>query len=324
MGGSDKPDPQRRFSVVPLRQATTGSSKAPGAQPVVPRATRPAELAGAVVRTAREAAFEKAKEAFLEKRPYLKFAFSNPYNLSLLLGGLAASVLTLNPVLAIATLGLEGIWLLHAPESKRLRHLLWDPQFDKLRKALAAQERAERLKNVGERERERVENLVARQEEIQVLAGRNPSFTGDLLRNELVKTDRLVDAFVDMAVTSGRYEEYLASVDLDGLDRDRARWEREVRSGKEGDPQVDLARKNLSIILRRLDKMKEIQRYLTVARGQLDLIENSFQLIADQIVTMQSPQELSGQLNELLDGVESIRQTAVETEQILNTLGTGA
>jgi hypothetical protein len=324
MGGSDKPDPQRRFSVVPSRQATTGSSKAPGAQPVVPRTTRPADLAGAVVRTAREAAFEKAKEAFLEKRPYLKFAFSNPYNLSLFIGGLAASVLTLNPVLAIATLGLEGIWLLHAPESKRLRHLLWDPRFDKLRKALAAEERAERLKNVGESERERVESLVARQEEIQVLAGRNPSFTGDLLRNELVKTDRLVDAFVDMAVTSGRYEEYLASVDLDGLDRDRARWEREVRSGKEGDPQVDLARKNLSIIMRRLDKMKEIQRYLTVARGQLDLIENSFQLIADQIVTMQSPQELSGQLNELLDGVESIRQTAVETEQILNTLGTGA
>jgi hypothetical protein len=39
---------------------------------------------------------------------------------------------------------------------------------------------------------------------------------------------------------------------------------------------------------------------------------------------MQSPQELSGQLNELLDGVESIRQTAVETEQLLNTLGTGS
>ena len=63
--------------------------------------------------------------------------------------------------------------------------------------------------------------------------------------------------------------------------------------------------------------MKEIGRYLDVARGQLDLIENSFQLIADQIVTMQSPQELSGQLNELLDGVESIRQTAVETEAMI-------
>ncbi len=66
--------------------------------------------------------------------------------------------------------------------------------------------------------------------------------------------------------------------------------------------------------------MQEIRRYLDVARGQLDLIENSFQLIADNIVTMQSPQELSGQLNELLDGVESIRQTAAETEAALSTM----
>jgi hypothetical protein len=76
--------------------------------------------------------------------------------------------------------------------------------------------------------------------------------------------------------------------------------------------------------MKRQEKMKEIQHYLDVARGQLDLIENSFQLIADQIVTMQSPQELSGQLNELLDGVESIRQTAAETDAILNTLGATA
>ena len=67
--------------------------------------------------------------------------------------------------------------------------------------------------------------------------------------------------------------------------------------------------------------MKEIHRYLRVARGQLDLIEHSFQLIADQIVTMQSPQELTGQLDELLDGVESIKQTAADTERLLNPMG---
>jgi hypothetical protein len=113
-------------------------------------------------------------------------------------------------------------------------------------------------------------------------------------------------------------------VDIAGLDEDRARLEQEVKEGADGGTHTDLAKKNLAIILKRLEKMTEIQRYLEVARGQLDLIDNSFQLIADQIVTMQSPQELSGQLNELLDGVESIRQTAVETDAILNTLGAPA
>ena len=70
--------------------------------------------------------------------------------------------------------------------------------------------------------------------------------------------------------------------------------------------------------MKRPERMQEIQGYLGVARGQLDLIENSFQLIADQIVTMQSPQELSGQLDELLEGVEAIRESARDTEALLD------
>ena len=96
-------------------------------------------------------------------------------------------------------------------------------------------------------------------------------------------------------------------MDLNALSRERTRWEVNCKAGKEGDAEVDVARKNLAIVLKRIDKLQEIKRYMGVARGQLDLIDNSFQLIADQIVTMQSPQQLSGQLDELLDGVESIR-----------------
>jgi hypothetical protein len=237
---------------------------------------------------------------------------------------LAVAALTLNPVLALAAVGLEGLWLLWAPDSKTLKTLVWDPKFERMKAAHLERERAERLRRLGPAERTRVNNLMAKQAEIRRLAARNPSFSGELLRGELRKTERLVESFIDMAVTTGRYEEYLASVDVDAIERDRGRWEREARSADAGDVRADLARKNHAIILRRLEKMKEIRHYLTVARGQLDLIENSFQLIADQIVTMQSPQELSGQLNELLDGVESIRQTAVETDRILNALGTGA
>ena len=267
-----------------------------------------------------DAARNLATSTLFEKRPYLQMAFKNPYNLSVFFGALAAAGLTLNPVLAVVALGLEGLWLLHGPENERLKHLLWDPRFDKLKKALQAQERAERLKTVGDADRGRVDALVARQEEIRRLAAQNPSFTGDLLRNELVKTDRLVDAFVEMAVTCARYESYLGSVDDGALDRDRRKYDSIVKSSNTDPQQAQIAKKNLDIVTKRIDKMKEIHRYLTVARGQLDLIENSFQLIADQIVTMQSPQELSGQLDELLDGVEAIRQTAHDTERILGSM----
>jgi hypothetical protein len=280
-----------------------------------------AQVAPTVKGGIRDAARQVARGAALDRSPYLKMAFTNPYNLSLFTGALAAAGLTLNPVLAVVALGLEGLWLLHAPDNKRLRHVLWDPKFDMLRKAIEAQDRATRLATVGDEERQRVNALVVRQEEIRRLAAQNPSFTGDLLRNELVKTERLVDAFVEMAVTCARYEAYLDSIDANALEKDRKRYEALSKSAGPDDQQAQIARKNLAIVTKRVEKMAEIKRYLSVARGQLDLIENSFQLIADQIVTMQSPQELSGQLDELLDGVEAIRQTAQDTDKILNGMG---
>jgi len=271
-------------------------------------------------RAVRETAREMVQNAIFEKRPYLKMAFANPYNLSLVLGGIAASVLTANPIPAIVALGAEGLWLLHAPESKMLRRLLWDPRFEKIRLAVEQQERAERMRNLSPEERERVENLAQRQIDINRLAAQNPSFTGDLLRNELVKTSRLVNAFLEMALTCGRYESYLENVDLNTLERDRERFRGRAGSDKVPQQEREIAKKNLAVIEKRLEKLRDIRSYLGVARGQLDLIENSFQLISDQIVTMQSPTELSGQLDDLLDGVESIKQTAADTEKMLNTL----
>ena len=268
-----------------------------------------------------EAVVASARDAILEKRPYLKFAFANPYNLSLFGGALAAAGLTMNPLLAVVAIGAEALWLLYAPESARLRHLLWDPRFEKVRDAVERQERAERMAVLAQADRERVEHLVAQKRHIQRLAAQNPSFTADLLRGELVKTDRLVEAFLDMAVTCARYEQYLESIDIAGLDKDRDRWDRAIRAGKDGDPQTEIAKKNLAVIMKRFEKVQEIRRYLGVARGQLDLIENSFKLLADQIVTMQSPQQLSGQLDELLDGVQAIKDSTADTERLLNSLG---
>jgi hypothetical protein len=268
-----------------------------------------------------EASKAYVKQSIYKQRPYVKAAFANPYNLSLFLGGLAAAGLTFSPFLAVMVVCLEVLWMAFAPGSKLLQKTLWDPQFDKERLAEEQAALAARVQMLAEHDRTRVEELVTRQQEINALAAQNPSFTGELLRTELGKTDRLVEAFIDMAVTCARYEQYLESVDLSEMERNRQRWERIVKNGEKGGDETVIARKNLAVIMKRLEKMKEIHHYLMVARGQLDLIENSFQLIADQIVTMQSPQELTGQLDELLDGVESIKQTAVDTERLLNPLG---
>jgi len=275
---------------------------------------------GDLNRAIRETARDVVTDAVFEKRPYLKMAFSNPYNLSLFLGTLGAAVATANPILAAIAIAGEALWLLHGSDSKTLRRLLWDPRLDKVRLALEERDREQRMKGLPQRDRDRVHELVSRQAEINRLASQNPSFTGDLLRGELFKTRRLVDDFLEMAIRCARYASYLETVDLNELERDRERWQSRLSSDRISEPEREVAKQNLAVIQKRIEKLRELRDYLVVARGQLDLIDNSFRLIADQIVMMQSPAELSGQLNDLLDGVESIRQTALDTEKILNTM----
>lgn len=259
-----------------------------------------------------------------DRRPYLRMAFANPYNLSLLAGGFAVSALTAAPVLGLLTLGLEALWLLHAPDSQLLKKLLWDPQFERQRASMAAAARIGRMQPLDRAARARVDALIERQAEIRRLAAQNPSFAGDLLRTELGKTDRLVEAFLDMSLTCQRYETYLENVDTNQLNADRKRYGLIAKAGNANDPEAQIAQKNVDVTDKRLAKLAEIKHYLQVAKGQLDLIENSFQLLVEQIVTMQSPRELSGQLDELLDGVEAIRETARDTEQLIGPLDNNA
>jgi hypothetical protein len=256
-----------------------------------------------------------------EKPSYSKYAFLNPYNISLLVGAMVMSMLTQNPLVAVAALGAEAIWMLNAPGSRALQRLLWDPQFEREKRAWEAQQRAGRVMLLSPRDRGRIERLIQLKRDIQRLASQNPSFTGELVRAELVKTEKLADSFLDMAVTCARYEQYLSTVDLPALDAERDRWDHAVKDGASDHQQVGIAKKNLAIIMKRFEKVQEIRRYLDVARGELDLIENSFRLLADQIVTMQSPHELAGQLDELLTSVEAIKESAADTEKMLASIG---
>ncbi len=262
------------------------------------------------------------EEKFPEKPSYFKYTLANPYNLTLLGGAIVASVLTLNPLIAVAALGIEGLWLLHGSQSRFMQRMLWDPIYEKEKLEYEQRRRMAQVEKLSQGGQQRVIALIDKEKEIQQLAAQNPSFAGDMLRSEIVKTHNLVNSFIDLAVTCARYENYLASVDVGQLRQTQTHWQNFIENSQDKADaiELDIAKKNLAIIKKRIERVDEIRRYLKIAYGQINLIENSFQLLADQIVTMQSPNELSGQLDELMDGVESIKETANETEQILRTL----
>jgi hypothetical protein len=210
--------------------------------------------------------------------------------------------------------------MLFAPDSRLLRKV-W---FDKRHAAALAEEDKKkldaRLAALPIPANERCRALLDKKVQIEQLCADNEAFTLDLLKGELDKLDALVTSFLDLSTTCHRYAEYLGTVDLDGIERDIRRYAGIVDRVEKEDDRRPLALKNLDVLQRRKAKVAEIRLYLSKARGQLDLIENTFQLLADQIVTMRTPEELSGQLDSLMDGVEAVRQTARETDKLLQTI----
>lgn len=263
----------------------------------------------------------QSAESFPEKPSYFKYAFANPYNLTLLGGAIAASVLTFNPLIAVAALGVEGLWLLHGSTSGFMKRWLWDPIYENEKAGFLKNQRMRLVETLNPQSQQRVSTLLEKERQIKELAAQNPSFTGDLLRNELAKTNNLVNSFIDLSINCSRYEKYLQTVNVVELQSQRNQYIRyieAIKGSKTDDAEMQLLKKNLAVIEKRIERVDEINRYLKIAYGQLALIENSFQLIADQIITMQSPNELSGQLDELVDGVESVKATA--NGDILKTL----
>ena len=250
--------------------------------------------------------------------PYAKYAFKNPYNYAVMGGFASAALLTGNWWLGLAGAGMEALWMLFAPDSRLLRKLWFDKRHAEDMDAARKAELDAKFKLLPEPDAMRCLALREKQEQINKLATENPAFTVDLLSGELKKLDDLVRAFLELSVTCARYQEYLGSVDVDEIERDLRRYHQILDKG-EGDKRT-LAQKNIAVLEKRKDKYAEIRGYLSSARGQLELIENTFRLLADQIVTMRSPTELSGQLDDLLDGVEAVRQTTRETDKLLQAV----
>jgi hypothetical protein len=257
---------------------------------------------------------EKPKE---KRGAFLRYAFHNVYNYTLLGGVAATAVLTQNWWLGLAGAAVEGLWLMFAPDSRLLGKLVWDQRFAAQEKQRKAAQRQKEMQILSPGDWKRCHALEKKRLEIERLCDDNPTFTRELLQSELGKLEQLEDAYVDMHLTCARFEQYLASVDFDELERAIRRFQSQIEKSQKSTEDRLLAQKNLEVVLQRKERLAEIQSYVRKAHGQLDLIENTFKLLADQIVTMRSPAELGGQLDELMDGVEAVRTTARETEGMM-------
>jgi myosin heavy subunit len=78
----------------------------------------------------------------------------------------------------------------------------------------------------------------------------------------------------------------------------------------------EINRKRIEILAKRIEKFQKIRENRQVIDAQCAATEDVLQLIRDQSVTMRDPQQISDQLDNLVQDVEQTEQTVKEVEAI--------
>ena len=207
--------------------------------------------------------------------------------------------------------------MLFAPDSRLLRKKWFDPIWEGELKEARKARQAAKFNSLPDKEKERALELRDQQKRIEKMAHDNASFSVDLLSKDIAKLEDLVDDFLDMAQVAARYDSYLEEMSLAEIEKDISRYTNQTEKLPVGDERRKVAQKNLEVLLTRKDRFMELRRNLQTARGQMDLMENTFRLLADEIVGMQNPRELGARLEELREGVSAVREASRETERYM-------
>jgi len=253
-----------------------------------------------------------------DKPSYLGAAFLNVYNLSLLSGAAVVSWATGNFVLGTVAAGAEALWLLLGPDLAAFRRAV-----DQGRRREKDAEEAGRLEKMlatlPEREWARAHALDLLRKDISRDMKQNPSFQYLLIQTEVDKLAQLYASFVALGLACFKAETYLGETDERELLREIDQQQNVEKSAKD-ETVASIARKNMQVLAKRRDTIQEIRNFLARAHGQMTLIENSVRLLRDQVLTMQSPDQLGDQLDDLISGVDSVQSSMRENEALLAKL----
>ncbi len=263
---------------------------------------------------------EKRRARSDDEAPYARYAFLNPYNVSLLAGAGVTAAATGHWGIAVVAAASEALWMLFAPDSKLLRRAWFDKLWEQAKRDdLEARQNAKFLR-LTPQDQQRAAALRDLRARIYQLAVENPSLTVDLMKDELGKLDDLLEDFLDLALVCARCETQLRGFDVVASQRSAQYYEEQVKVHPERDKRHEVARKNLEVISQRRERMDAMYRNLQTARGHMDLMENSFRLLGDEIVTMADPTELAARLDDLRVGVQAIRESSQETDEMYDEL----
>lgn len=236
---------------------------------------------------------------------YTREAFFHPMNLGFLfLSGLSAFFLTdvgiMAPFVVSMAVGLEMVYLGTIPRTLRFQKLVQRRAMSQVNQTrdqrdlfhgldLKSQKRFLVMKTISDRIRENFETF--------------PSTSQGLAEAIKTKIHGLLTNYLLVLDSTMRFQQYVTQTRESHLLEEIAEEEAEFKAAT-SEKLRDIKRRRLSILQKRLDRLKGAREKLLICESQLETIEDAIRYIYEQSLTMRDPEEIGLQLDTLLTDME--------------------
>jgi hypothetical protein len=259
----------------------------------------------------------KMPEAERDGTNFVKAAFKWQYNWIGLLGAGAFALLSGSALPIILAAGVELMYLSLVPQSSRFRRLVRSWQY-LAEKKQHEQKLEDLFRELPLEIRSRYNQLRTQCQEIlqnyQRLSSTSQIFIGQMDE----RLQGLLHSYLRLRHSVLQHEEYLSNFNADAIQGEIKQLKATLDSPQELPKVKEINRKRIEIMTKRLEKFSTIQENRQVIHAQCGAVEDVLGLIRDQSVTLKDPQEVSGQLDNLINDVEETEKTVREVEAVFN------
>jgi hypothetical protein len=251
---------------------------------------------------------------------YTKEAFLNNWNLvflavaaviSVVLAGVTGLPIWL-PLLFVSAS--ELLYLGTVPRNQRFRRLVRSQKIEERRKPPSQKEIFQLLSRRSQRRYARLRKL---KDEIRQNYQSLSYASQGLLDSHVRKIDNLLESYLNLLNQRERYRNYIDNAtedeiqqSIEALKEDMADDSERVRAVK---------KRRLHVLEQRLARFKKGHENLEIIGAQLGTIEDVVKYIHEQSWTLQNPEEISFQLDTLLEEVEETQASVEEIEEVFSS-----
>ncbi len=247
---------------------------------------------------------------------YTKEAFLNPLNLGFLIATMltaffvSGSEIFVNVVLIMGS-AIELMYLGVVPRNQRFRRSIRSRRAAEHAKPPSGKEIFRLLTKSSQRRYVRLRKL---EKEISNNYRKLSYATQGLLESHLKKIDRLLTSYLSMLYQKQQYELSTNS----SREREVIQSIAHLRTEMEDDSEKvrSIKERRLQILEQRLQRFKKGAEHLEILEAQIETIEDVVKYIHEQSLTLRNPEEITFQLDTLLEEVGETEAAIYEIEDV--------